>query len=145
MVVKTWDDPIRQLTGYETMHGKLATLPDVRLAYHESGRWKSLAGYQKDKSREEAEKEDHHNTEIALTGWYKRMADSPHRGKVCWSSETGSSEEHKWGTSGTYNESQKVSQTKMGCPTADGALHNFRNSGSCIMSRCEESGRQNTR
>ena len=34
---------------------------------------------------------------------------------------------------------------KMGCPTADGALHNFRNTGSCIMSRCKESCQQNTR
>ena len=33
---------------------------------------------------------------------------------------------------------------KMGCPAADGALHNFRNTGSCIMSRCEESCQNGT-
>ena len=66
----------------EIMHGKLAILPDIRLVYHESGRWKSLAGYQDDKSCEEAEKEDHHNTKTAFTGYYKRMADSPHREKI---------------------------------------------------------------
>ena len=125
MVVKIWDDPIRQLTGYETMHGKLATLPDIRLVYHESGRWKSLAGYQEDKSCEETGKEDHHNTKTAFTGYYKRMADSPHREKDRWCSETGSSEEHEWISNCTHNESQEVLQTKIGCSTADGALRNF--------------------
>ena len=48
MVAKTRAEPIRQLTGHESMHGKLATLPDVRLVYHESGRRKLLAKYQTD-------------------------------------------------------------------------------------------------
>ena len=109
----------------EIMHGKLAILPDIRLVYHESGRWKSLAGYQEDKSCEETGKEDHHNTKTAFTGYYKRMADSPHREKDRWCSETGSSEEHEWISNCTHNESQEVLQMKIGCSTADGALRNF--------------------
>ena len=145
MMAKAWVESIRQLTGRKSMQGKLATFPDVRLVYHESGRWKLLAGYQKDESREEVKKEDHHDTETALSGWDKEMADTPHRRKVCWSSGTSSSKEREWDISGSYNESQKVSQMKMECPTANGAVHNFRNSGSCIMSRGEESCWQNTR
>ena len=142
---KAWIESIRQRTGRKSMHDKLATFPDVRLVYHESGRWKLLAGYQKDKSREEVKKEDHHDTETALSRWDKEMADTPLRRKICWSSETSSSKERKWDISGSYNESQKVSQMKMECRTANGALHNFRNSGSCIMSRGEESCWQNIR
>ena len=142
---KAWVESIRQLTGCKSRFGKLATFPDVRLVYHESGRWKLLAGYQKEKSREEVKKEDHHDTETALSRWDKEMADTPLRRKICWSSETSSSKERKWDISGSYNESQKVSQMKMERPAANGTLHNFRNSGSCIMSRCEESGWQNTR
>ena len=48
-----WTDPNGQLTGRETMHGKPAILPDTRLVYHESGRWKPLAEYHDGKGCED--------------------------------------------------------------------------------------------
>ena len=53
---KAWIESIRQRTGRKSMHDKLATFPDVRLVYHESGRWKLRAGFQKEESREETPK-----------------------------------------------------------------------------------------
>ena len=56
MTVKAWVESIRQPTGCKSRLGKLATFPDVRLVYHESGRWKLRAGFQKEESREETPK-----------------------------------------------------------------------------------------
>ena len=78
---KTRADPTEQLAGYETMHGRPAILPDVRLVYHESGRWKLLAGFQKEESREEMKKKDLHDTETVLSDRGKEMADTPSSGK----------------------------------------------------------------
>ena len=56
MTAKAWVESIRQPTGCKSRLGKLATFPDVRLVYHESGRWKLRAGFQKEESREETPK-----------------------------------------------------------------------------------------
>ena len=81
MMAKAWVESIRQLTGCKSRLGKLATFPDVRLVYHESGRWKLLAGFQKEESREEMKKKDLHDTETVPSDRGKEMADAPSSGK----------------------------------------------------------------